>query len=169
MAFALAAFLVIGQRSVHRHAMAINPKYSPAPRGKHQLRFSYNQRFPQWEATIELPCSPFQQPILKVIVVGPLGNRVTEDQLALIDRILDRLPELIPFVVSKLRWDSSFEDPMDFRDHFTKAHIWLSEQEEHPRRSWTFVVEKLDDEGDAIWGIYFEFNEDEFQEMWGAS
>jgi hypothetical protein len=128
--------------------MAINPKYLPAPRGKHQLRFSYSQRFPQWEASVEVPDSPFQQQALKVIVDrGTAWEPITEDQLALIDSILDRLPELIPFVVSKLKeWDRSCEDPKVFQECFNQAQVWLSEREEHPRRSWTFVVEKFDDE-----------------------
>jgi hypothetical protein len=151
--------------------MAINPKYLPAPRGKHQLRFSYSQWYPQWEAIIEPPSSPFQQQTLKVIVNrGSAWEPVTEDELALIDRILDRMPDLIPFVVSKLvEGDSSCEDPRVFREYFTQAHIWLSERDEHPRTLWTFVVEKLDEEGEVIFGTHLEFSGDEFQEIWAGA
>ena len=156
---------------VRRRTMAINPKYLPAPRGKHQLRFSYSQRYPQREAIVDLPSSPFQQRTLKIIVDRQTAwDPVTEDQVALIDRILDGLPELIGFVVSKLKeQDSSFEDPEVFRDYFTQAQIWLSEREEYPRVSWTFVVERLDEEGDAIFGTHLEFNGDRFQEIWAGS
>jgi hypothetical protein len=144
-------------------------QHLPLARGRHGLRFSKNQWYEQTEASIPLPDSPFGQKTLNIKVDGRSAwQPVHDDELVLLDDVLDWLPELLPFITSKLRaWDSRFEDPKMFRETFNVPSIWLSEQDEQPRKSWTFVIERQEFEGDN-WGVHLEFIEKHFQEMWAG-
>lgn len=144
-------------------------KHLPPTRGKHALRFSYSQWYPQWESSTELSDSPFGQATLKITVHGGTAwEPLTEDELALIDSVIDGLPELLPLVATKLReWDESLRDTKLFRETFNQPSIYLFDRDEHPRKSWTFVVERLAFEGDN-WGVHLEFSERQFQRMWAG-
>jgi hypothetical protein len=149
--------------------LPIDPKYLPPARGKHGLRFSYSQWYPQWEASVELPASPFGQTTLEIEVSGGTAwEPVTEDELALIDRILDSLPDVLRLVIAKLKeyddWNESLQDPKVFRETYNQPSICLLDRDEHPRRSWTFVVERLAFDGDAF-GWHLKFIEMDFQEI----
>ena len=141
----------------------------PPARGRHNLRFSYSQWYPQWEAVTELSDSPFGKGTLQIKVHGDTAwEPITDDELALIDNVLDWLPDILPVVTSKLRaWDESLSDAKLFRETFTQPSISLFERDEHPRRSWAFVVERLAFEGDN-WGVHLEFFEDQFREIWAG-
>jgi hypothetical protein len=141
---------------------------SPA-RGKHQLRFIYSQWNPQWEASAELVNSPFGQNTLKIVVQGGTAwEPVTDDELTLIDRALDWLPDLLPIISSKLRESGEgLQDPKQFRETFSQASICLFGREEHPRNSWTFIVERLAFEGDN-WGVHLECTGRDFQVIWAG-
>ncbi len=134
------------------------PKHLPPARGKHQLRFSYSQWYPQWNASVELPESPFGRTTLEITVHGGTAwEPVTEEELSFIDRILDWLPELLPLIKAKLReWDENLEDEKLFRETFKQPSICLFERDDHLAQSWTFVVERLGFDGDN-WGVHLTF------------
>ena len=145
------------------------PKDLPAPRGKHDLRFTFSQWDRVWETSIPLPESPFGQDTLKVVVEdGTAWDFVRDDELALVDRVLDWLPELLPVIIQKLRAQhESLEDAQAFRKVFNQASIWLSDRDERPRKSWTFVIERLAFEGDNF-GVNLRFIEKDFQDMFAG-
>ncbi len=144
------------------------PRYIPSPRGKHQLRFAYSQWDEEYEATTKLASSPFGRSILKIQVRGTAWDLITEDELALIDRVLDSLPELLPLISAKLReWLDPSDDSKAFRKFFKQASICLDDRGEHPRRSWSFIVERLGFEGDNQ-GWVFKFTDNELQDVFAG-
>ncbi len=93
---------------------------------------------------------------------------MTEEELSLIDRILDWLPDLLPLITAKLReWDETFKDEKVFRETFKQPSICLFERDDYLTQSWTFVVERLGFEGDS-WGVHFKFTERQFVEMFAG-
>ena len=134
------------------------PKHLPPSRGKHGLRFSHSQWYPQWDASTELANSPFGRSTLDITVHGGTAwEPVTEEELSLIDCILDWLPDLLPLIVAKLReWDESLTDEKVFRETFKQPSICLFDRGDYLTQSWTFVVERLGFEGDN-WGVHLKF------------
>ncbi len=145
------------------------PKIQPPPRGRHALRFEYDQEYQDWNASIRLDGSPFGRDMLNVIISGGTAwEPPTNKEMALIDSILDRLPEIIPSVTLKLKgMHLTLEDPKAFREAFSQPQIWLPEREHQLSGRWVFVVERQGFEGDN-WGVHLEFVGDEFQRMFAG-
>lgn len=145
------------------------PRILPVPRGRHKLRFSYSQWEPVYEASIELPDSPFAEKALKIVVEAATAwELVTDEEVALIDQALDWLPDLLPVITSRLQeYSAGVQDPKLFREAFRRASIYLGERGEHSKESWTFVVESLAFEGDN-WGVHFKFVGDELQDVFAG-
>lgn len=111
--------------------------------------------------------SPFGNNTLEIWVWSDSAwEPVTEAELALVDSILDRLPELLEEVCTRLlaRY-SNFNDSGEFRELCNRPTLWINRESASGR--WSFVVARRADEDDFV-AIHLEFQGMTFQEMWAG-
>jgi hypothetical protein len=134
---------------------------------KKELQFTKGEAC--WETTVELPDSPFGQSTLKIQI---FNERIPTppprpDQLALIQRVRDSLPKLLPIVVQQLvEYDEDLKDSKVFRKQLVTPSISLFSPEENPSRSWSLTVERPSHGG--AFGYHLEFVEMEFKDIWAG-
>ncbi len=135
--------------------------------GTKDLQFTQGQGC--WETTTELPDSPFGQSKLKIQVFNERipTSPPRRDQLALIQRVRESLPKLMPVVVQKLTgYDEDLKAPKVFREQLVEPSICLFSPEENPSHAWSLTVERPS-HGSAF-GYHLEFVEMEFKEIWAG-
>jgi len=111
--------------------------------------------------------SPFGSNTLGVWVWSDSAwEPMTESELALIDSILDRLPELVEEICSRLltRY-SNINDAEAFRQLCNQPILWINR--ERAGGQWSFVVERRADEDDSV-ATHLEFQGMTFREMWAG-
>jgi len=134
---------------------------------KKELRFVFREN--AWEATTKQPGTTFSAHSIRIALdrdeIPPLPVRA--DELALIHRIINSLPELLPLIAQKLgEYQKDLKDPAIFREQLLDPCIYLFPPDEKPRHSWSFTVERPA-VADA-YGYHLEFNEKDFKEVWAG-
>src|ERR1051325_10534282 len=131
------------------------------------LQFSYDRSLWQWEARTQISGSPFFNGTAKIQIVGD-EKPLRPDQLALVQRVIVWLPELMPQIVKQLaEYDKDLKDPKILREQLAGPSICLFELDERPSRSWSFTIERPS-HGSAF-GYHLEFVDKEFKEIWAGN
>jgi hypothetical protein len=131
------------------------------------LQFSYDRTLWQWEARTQISGSPFSNATVKVEIVGD-EKPLRPDQLALVQRVIGWLPELMPQIIKQLaEYDKDLKDPKVLRDQLTEPSICLFEPDERPSRSWSFTIERPS-QGNTF-GYHLEFVDKEFKKIWAGN
>jgi len=130
------------------------------------LQFSYDRSLWQWEARTQISASPFSTATVKIQIVGD-EKPLRPDQLALVQRVIAWLPELMPQITKQVaEYDEDLKDPKILREQLTEPSISLFEPEEQPSRSWSFTIERPS-HGSAF-GYHLEFVDKDFKEIWAG-
>jgi len=131
------------------------------------LQFSYDRGLWQWEARTQISGSPFSNATVKVQIVGD-EKPLRPDQLALVQRVIGWLPELMPQIVKQLTdYDKDLKDPKILREQLAEPSICLVEPDEQPSHSWSFTIERPS-RGSAF-GYHLEFVDKEFKKIWAGN
>ena len=107
--------------------------------------FQFTEGNACWETTTEFPQGPFGKATIKIQVFNERlpTPRPRRDQVALIHRVVEGLPELMPVIIQKLaEYDEDLKDPTVFREQLVQPAICLFDPDEQPSRSWSFSVER---------------------------
>jgi len=134
-----------------------------------ELQFSFAEG--AWQARVKNP-TPFGAETMKIEVATDVQPepRPTAEEVALIKRVLEALPALMPVITRELgKYDESLKDPKTFREQLKDPEICLFKVSKapNPPGSWTFTVERPS-VGSAF-GYHLEFQEQNFIRIWAGN
>jgi hypothetical protein len=135
--------------------------------GSKELQFRKGEAC--WQATTKLANTPFKVPTIKIQVFNERMPTPPPrpDQLALIQRVRESLPKLVPIVIQKLgEYDEDLKDPKMFREQLIEPSISLFSPDETPSHTWSFTIERPS-HGAGL-GYHLEFVEMQFKEIWAG-
>ena len=134
-----------------------------------ELQFSFAEG--SWQAKAKNPGTPFRSDTIRIEVATDVQPepRPTAEEVALIRRVLEALPALMPVITQELgKYDESLKDPKTFREQLKDPAICLFKVSKapNPPGSWTFTVERPS-VGSAF-GYHLEFQEQKFIRIWAG-